>query len=69
MRALDSIIQNQNKNNKKKNDDDYEPIDIYMDKPKRIFLNEEKGVFVNKDFEGINTEKNIFDKTAVFHVK
>lgn len=29
-------------------------------------LNEDKGVFDNDTFEGINTKLSVFDKTAVF---
>lgn len=32
-------------------------------------FNREKGVFTNAYSNGLNSEKSIFDKTAVFHTK
>ena len=41
----------------------------YQNRKRETSLNEEQGVFQGKTFEGINTEKSIFDRTAVFRVE
>lgn len=41
----------------------------YQNRKRETSLNEERGVFQGKTFEGINTEKSIFDRTAVFRVE
>ena len=33
-----------------------------------MFINNEKGIFAGHIHEGINNNKSVFDKTAVFHV-
>ncbi len=38
----------------------------YEDRPPFVFLNRNKGVFVNPNEDGINTELSVFDKTAIF---
>ncbi len=40
----------------------------YLSRKRETALNEEQGVFQGKTFEGINTEKSVFDRTAVFRV-
>lgn len=40
----------------------------YLSHKRETSLNEEQGVFQGKTFEGINTEKSVFDRTAVFRV-
>ena len=40
----------------------------YLSRKRETSLNEEQGVFQGKTFEGINTEKSVFDRTAVFRV-
>lgn len=41
----------------------------YLNRKRETSLNEEQGVFQGKTFAGINTEKSIFDRTAVFRVE
>ena len=41
----------------------------YLSHKRETSLNEEQGVFQGKTFEGINTEKSVFDRTAVFRVE
>ena len=38
----------------------------YESPPKMRFLNEEQGVFANKDETSINTAPSVFDRTAIF---
>ncbi len=40
----------------------------YAPRKANQFINEEKGVFSTEMTSGINTEKSVFDKTAVFRV-
>ena len=39
----------------------------YDSRPAGVSLNRERGVFVNKGADGINTAPDIFERTAVFH--
>lgn len=41
----------------------------YLSHKRETALNEEQGIFRGKTFEGINTEKSVFDRTAVFRVE
>lgn len=40
----------------------------YAPRKTNQFINEEKGVFTTEMTSGINTEKSVFDKTAIFRV-
>lgn len=42
---------------------------IYMEKPKQLPLNQNPGILAGKLWKGIDSRQDIFDKTAVFHVK
>ncbi len=47
-----------------------EETDEYMEWPsERASLNEAKSVFDKGTFGGINTDKSVFEKTAVFHTE
>ena len=45
---------------------DEEETFTYQERRKPGNLNEEKGVFEQKAFGGINTQQSVFDRTAVF---
>ncbi|MDO4292955.1 MAG: hypothetical protein Q4C65_06950 [Eubacteriales bacterium] len=45
---------------------DEEETLTYQERKRPVNLNEEKGVFEEKTFQGINTQESVFDQTAVF---
>jgi hypothetical protein len=66
MKVVDKLIQDQIKTKPPK-EDEPDPIEIHMERPKKGFINEENGVFDRPDMTSINKRKSIFDQTAVFH--
>lgn len=74
MRVTERYNQKNNEKSKEKNRKNDE--DLYADfyeaesKKKRMSaLNTDKGVMQESIYEGINSEKSIFDKTAVFRTE
>ena len=43
-------------------------MELEKKKDDMLFLNKQKGVFVGEASDGLNRNKNIFDRTALFHV-
>lgn len=41
---------------------------MYEDAPKWKPLNEDEGVFANKDYKSINTAPSVFERTTLFRV-
>ncbi len=41
----------------------------YQDRPPFVFLNNNKGIFVNPDDNSLNTAPSVFDKTAIFKTR
>ena len=77
MRLTDRMIASTkelNKQKKRQNDIQQDPEEdetgmAYLPYARPSFLNEEKGAFTQSDdLGGINTEKSVFDKKAIFHV-
>lgn len=69
MRVTESLIRQNKKNNQKKNqfNEDDEPTMRYKEEKQEYWaLNQNKSVFESRLQEGINTEKSVFDKKAVF---
>lgn len=58
------------KNKKTSNDMEFYSDTMELEKKKddMLFLNKQKGVFVGEASDGLNRNKNIFDRTALFHV-
>ena len=78
MRLTDRMIDNTkelNRQKKRQNDIQQDPEEdetgmAYMPFKKPVFLNEDRGAFTeSKALGGINTEKSVFDRQAVFRVK
>lgn len=69
MRLGDRLAKQQQNNKKKPVQETEEETLTYLSRKREHALNEGRGVFQGKTFEGINTEKNVFDRTAVFHVR
>ena len=68
MRVTDRLIRdNQKKQQRRKAISAEEDTLTYMQRKRQTSLNREPGVFESK-FQGINTEKSVFDRTAVFQV-
>ena len=71
MRIDDRLVkQNKEKEKAKKRsvEDDEETL-TYRQRDRVMPLNEQKGAFTDRVNKGINTEKSIFDKTAVFNTR
>lgn len=66
---LDDRLAKQGRQKNRGNAEAEEETLTYKAYPRRQNLNEEQGVFQHHTFEGINSEKSLFDKTALFHVK
>ena len=70
MRLNDRLAQQQIRKNRSGNRTvEEEETLTYLSRKRETSLNEEQGVFQGKTFEGINTEKSVFDRTAVFRVE
>ncbi len=77
MRFTDRIIEEQRKsrlqqeretdNQQDENQEDEMGL-AYKPRPRMRFLNENRGIFDNKDDHSINTAPSIFERTAIFHV-
>lgn len=66
MRVTERLIrQNQKKANRRKTYPEEEETMTYKKRESIGSLNRERGVFDSR-FSGINTEKSVFDQTAVF---
>lgn len=57
------------KNNYDPNGVDADMWDIERKVPVLSDFNTQKGVYETSIFTGLNQEKSIFDKTAIFHIK
>ena len=69
MRLSERLAKQQMQKNKGGNQMGEEETLTYLNRRRETALNEERGIFQGKTFEGINTEKSIFDRTAVFRVE
>lgn len=69
MRLGDRLAKQQLQNKKRPVEEAEEETLTYHTRRREEALNERQGVFLGKAFEGINTEKSVFDRTAVFHVR
>lgn len=68
MRLSDRLVkQQQNENKKKQSQFEDEEWLAYKTRQKEKPLNEEPGAFYSTVFEGINSQKSVFDKSALFH--
>lgn len=68
MRLGDRLVkQQQNENRKKQSQFEDEEWLTYKTRQKEKPLNEEAGAFHSTVFEGINSQKSVFDKSALFH--
>lgn len=54
--------------NRQEPDEDVETY-IYDQPPKWGYLNDTKGVFKGDEGDGINTQPDVFERTAIFHTK
>ena len=68
MRLSERLAKQQMQKNKSGNQMEEETL-TFLNRRRETALNEERGIFQGKTFEGINTEKSIFDRTAVFRVE
>ena len=71
MRIDDRLVkQNKEKEKAKKRsfEDDEETL-TYMRRNRMMPLNEQKGAFTDNVNGGINTQKSIFDRTAIFNTR
>ena len=68
MNLSDRLAKQQRKKNVNRPEEEEETL-TYLNRKSERSLNEEQGIFQGKTFEGINTEKSIFDRTAVFRVE
>ena len=72
--ALDrdlNLVRHLNKNTPPRRDDD-EELDLQLDAPAFVPLNQQTGVFdrdVQNRFGGINARASVFDRRAVFHTR
>ena len=69
MRVTESLIHQNKIKNRKKNqfNEDDEPTMRYKEERREYFtMNQSKSVFGSRFQEGVNVEKSIFDKKAVF---
>ena len=66
MRLDDRLAAQQKKKKGAANIPEEEETLTYRTYSRETALNREQGVFQNQTFEGINTRKSIFDRTAVF---
>ncbi|MDD2973314.1 MAG: hypothetical protein PHE02_14415 [Lachnospiraceae bacterium] len=70
MGVLDELVNKNKKKNADKKLSSYQQADdeddMYMEWPATVPMNEFQGVF-HKEEHSINTEKSVFDRTAVFH--
>lgn len=68
MRLSDRLVkQQQNENRKKQRQFEDEEWLTYKTRQKEKPLNENPGAFESTVFEGINSQKSVFDKAALFH--
>ncbi len=75
MRLTERVLTEQRRNKlredeqtqRQQDQDEDETGMAYEKRPKRTSLDRYRGVFVNKDLDGINTRPDIFERTAVFH--
>lgn len=63
---LDDRLAAQQKKKRAGNIPEEEETLTYRAYSRETALNREQGIFQNKTFEGINTRKSVFDRTAVF---
>ena len=76
MRLTDRMMEEQHRNkrledqqtDRQQDQDDDEMGRAYEERPVRLPLNRERGAFVSKGMDGINTAPDIFERTTVFHV-
>ncbi|MCC8140629.1 MAG: hypothetical protein LIO67_10110 [Lachnospiraceae bacterium] len=68
MRVTDKLIEDAKKRARQPEPED-EDMDEYMERTRRSYLNEDKGVFDRTPFDGFNSAGSVFDRTAVFHTK
>ncbi len=72
MRVTERLIRDTNQKNKRRKkeaSDDGEETLTYMPKPRVRFINDSPDIFSGKMTEGINTQKSVFDRTAVFETR
>ncbi len=71
MKVTDLLIRENQEKKKKKQQADFsdeeEETYTYQERPRQTSLNEGPQVMTGKTFEGINSRKSVFDRTAVFH--
>jgi len=72
LKVTDLLIKGNQEKKKKKQQradffDEEEETYAYQEKPRQTALNEGPQVTTGKTFEGINSRKSVFDRTAVFH--
>ena len=68
MRLSDRLVkQQQNANKKKQSQPEDEEWLTYKTRQKEKPLNENPGAFESTVFDGINSQKSVFDKVALFH--
>ncbi|MCC8163858.1 MAG: hypothetical protein LIO86_12010 [Lachnospiraceae bacterium] len=65
MRVTDRLIEDAKKRARKPEPED-EEMDEYMERRRQPYLNEKKAVFDDDTFGGFNTQKSVFDRTAIF---
>ncbi len=69
MRLGDRLAKQQLENRKRPMEPAEEETLSYLARRRGEALNAQQDVFSGNTFQGINTEKNVFDRTAVFHVR
>jgi len=70
MRVTDLLIrENQEKKKRKQRSEDFDEEETltYQERPRQTSINEGPQMMTGRTFEGINTRKSVFDRTAVFH--
>lgn len=72
MRVLEQIAHDNLRREKERRNngqDEAEETYSYDTRLKQPFITEEAGAFAGRAFAGINTQKSVFDETAVFRMK
>ncbi len=73
MRVLDSLIKDREKKKKKarelEDSEEEEETLTYKERGRQVPMGDGPEALTARTFEGINSRKDIFDRTAVFHTE
>lgn len=69
MRVTDRLIRDTERKRKTGFFEEEEETFTYLERKKQFNINENPGISMQKNMEGINTRASIFDQQAVFHTK